>query len=295
MLYKSPPPLKKGDTIGVMAPSSRVSAEDLAISKKFLEERGYKIYLHPQCAATLHQSAGNVDQKVEAFHDLVQNPDVNAVFFATGGNRALHFLDMIDFEKVAKFPKIYMGFSDNTVLLNAITAHAGIITYHGPTFKRLPKNPQADFNLRLLSGEEKTVPLHGAKIFREGPAVTGKLIGGNLSLLRSMNESDLMDPSGAILFLEDIKEETSKIDRELCALRRSGFLNKLDAIIFGQFTDLQDTGVHPFGFSFEDIIAEHTKGLNIPILTNAPFGHDVDLVALPIGKTVRLEGTALLF
>jgi muramoyltetrapeptide carboxypeptidase len=102
--------------------------------------------------------------------------------------------------------------------------------------------------------------------------------------------------NGAILFLEDINEEYSKIDRELCALRRSGMMDKLSAIIFGQFTNLQDTGAIPFGFSFEDIVRENTDGLNIPILMNAPFGHGKELLyAFPIGQKALLEGNKVRF
>lgn len=292
--YRLPPSLQPGDTIGVMAPSSRIDADALESGADFLRAKGYKVLIHPQCAASLNQSAGTGEQKRDALHDLVRNPEVKAIFFAAGGNRALHILDLIDYKLLKKHPKIYMGFSDNTALLNAITAKTGIVTYHGPTLKRLAKNPQADFNLSLLSGQEKSIPLTGVQVFREGTA-KGILIGGNLSLFRYLVESgEIPNPKGAILFLEDIAEEYSHIDRDFCYLRRCGLLEKIGGLVLGQFSDMRDTGT-PFGFSFEDIIAEHTAGLNIPILTNAPFGHEENLYALPIGAKAQIhkssEGT----
>jgi muramoyltetrapeptide carboxypeptidase len=292
MNFKTPPPLQPGDTIGVMAPSSRIDEADLENGADVLRRKGYKVLIHPQCHAKLHQSAGTNEQKRDALHDLVKNPEVKAIIFATGGNRALHLLDLIDYKLIKKYPKIYMGFSDGTALLNAITAKTGIITYHGPVVKRLPKNPQVDFNLYLLSQKEKTIPLNGAKAFREGSA-KGILIGGNLSLFQYLIESgEIPNPKGAILFLEDIGEEYSRIDRYFCYLRRTGLLDKIGGLILGQFSNMLDTGT-PFGFSFEDIIAEHTAGLNIPILMNAPFGHAEDLYALPIGAKVLLQNTDL--
>ena len=293
MNAKTPPPLKPGDTIGVMAPSSRIDAADLENGAETLRRKGYKILLHPQCHEKLHQSAGTNEQKRDALHDLVRNPDVKAVFFATGGNRALHILDLIDYKLIAQNPKIYMGFSDNTALLNAIAAKCGIVTYHGPTVKRLVKNPQVDFNLSLLSGHEKEIPMTGAKVFREGSA-KGTLIGGNLSLFQYLVDSgEIPDPKGAILFLEDIAEEYSRIDRDFCYLRRCGLLEKIGGLVLGQFSDMRDSGT-PFGFSFEDIIAEHTAGLDIPILMNAPFGHAQDLYAMPIGNAVYLKERILI-
>lgn len=288
MGYRLPPLLKQGDTIGVMAPSSRIEPADLQAGVDALTARGYSVFVHPQSFERLHQSAGTNEQKIKALHDLVKEPDIKAVFFATGGNRALHLLDDIDYKMIKKNPKVFMGFSDNTALLNAITAKTGIVTYHGPTLKRLVKNPQANFNLRLLAGEEKAIPLNGAKVEREGKA-KGVLIGGNLSLFQYLVESgEIPNPKDAILFLEDIGEEYSRLDRDFCYLRRTGLLEKIGGLVLGQFTNLLDTGT-PFGFSFEDIIAEHTAGLDIPILANAPFGHDVDLYAMPIGRRVSLD------
>lgn len=281
-----------GDTIGVMAPSSRIDTADLENGADILRRKGYKVFLHPQCHERLHQSAGTNEQKRDALHDLVRDPDIKAVFFATGGNRALHILDLIDYRLIKKYPKIYMGFSDNTALLNAIAAKCGIVTYHGPTLKRLGKNPQLDFNLLLLSGHEKSIPLNGAKVFREGKA-KGMLIGGNLSLFQYLVESkEIPNPKGAILFLEDIAEEYSRIDRDFCYLRRCGLLEKIGGLVLGQFSDMRDSGT-PFGFTFEDIIAEHTAGLNIPIVMNAPFGHAEDLYALPIGQKAEITNGSL--
>lgn len=292
MSYRFPPPLRQGDTIGVMAPSSRIDAADLQAGVQALTDRGYNVFVHPQTLEQFHQSAGTTEQKVKAFHDLVREPAIKAIFFATGGNRAMPMLDHLDYKLIKKHPKLYMGFSDCTVLLNAITAKTGIVTWHGPTLRRLLKNPQIDFNLRLLAGEEKSIALNGAKTINEG-AAKGTLIGGNLSLFRYLVTSDDMPKAkGAILFLEEIAEEYSRVDRDFCYLRRSGLLDKIGGLVLGQFTDLRDTGT-PFGFSFEDIVREHTAGLNIPVIMNAPFGHDADLYALPVGATVRLEGTTL--
>lgn len=288
-----PPFLKPGDMVGVMAPSSWIAQSDLETARTFLEGQGYRVYLHPQCYAGKgpSQYAGTVSEKIAALHDLAGNKEIKAVFFATGGMRSLTILDGIDYKLIAANPKIYMGFSDHTALLNSITAKTGLITFHGPTFKRLPKNPQADFNLRLLAGAEKEISLSGATILRDGTA-NGQLIGGNLSVFRSLGDKDIPASDGAILFLEDIKEELSTIDRNLCALRRSGFLGKASALIFGQFTDCGDSGT-PFGMTLEEIILEHTAGLNSPILVNAPFGHDVDLPIFPVGQKASLAGTKL--
>lgn len=289
-----PPALRLGDMIGVMAPSSRIGAEDLAASKAFLEAKGYPVFVHPQSYQTLHQSAGTTEQKIEALHHLIRNPDIRAIFFATGGNRALPLLDRIDYDLIRQNPKIFMGFSDNTSLLNRITKETGLTTYHGPTFRRLPKNPQCDETLSLLMGQGQEIDLYGAvHLTKNTKTAEGLLVGGNLSILSAMADSDRTTNVPTILFLEDLAEEWSHFDRMLCSLKRRGLFENCTALILGEFSDMTDTGQRPFGFSFHDIVAEHTAGLDIPILINAPFGHGTNLPAFPIGAKVRLEGTKL--
>lgn len=287
-----PPPLKPGDTIGVMSPSSYVDKEDIDAGVAVLEQRGFKVYVHPQTFERHNQSAGTVEQKVAALHALAEDDTIKAVIFAGGGNRALHILDSIDFDLIRKHPKIYMGFSDCTVLLNAIYARTGLVTFHGPIIKRLTKNPELDFNLRLLTGAEKTIPLDGSRIIKGGSA-QGTLIGGNFSAFRRLiGTTEMPDATGAILFLEDIGEELSRIDADLCFYKRSGIFDNIHGLIFGQFSDMKDTG-RPFGFTFDNIVAEHTADLNIPVLMDAPFGHAKGLPVFPVGATVKLDGTTL--
>ena len=130
-----PSPLKKGDTIGVMAPSSFITKDDVEKARSVIESYGYNVHIHPQTYFVYNQSAGTNEAKRDAFHDLIKNPDINAIFFAGGGNRALHWVDMINFDLVKANPKIMMGFSDLTVLLNIINARTGLVTYHGPNFR----------------------------------------------------------------------------------------------------------------------------------------------------------------
>lgn len=287
-----PPPLKAGDTIGIMAPSSYVDAADLDAGKATLEAMDYKVVIHPQSHARLNQSAGTNAEKRDAFHDLLRSSDINAIMFAAGGNRSLHWANDIDSEIVKAHAKPVIGFSDATALLNILSARTGLVTYHGPSVRWLGKNAanKADTTQCLdILGGGKTITLDGATLPRTGKA-TGRLVGGNASLFQYLlNDLDL---DGAILFLEDWNIETSRLDLLFYALRRAGVFDKINGLILGTFDNLQDTG-RPFGFTLEDIIKEHTAGTDFPILMNAPFGHGARLITLPIGQTATLDGTSL--
>ncbi|MGQ0527779.1 MAG: S66 peptidase family protein [Alphaproteobacteria bacterium] len=284
----APPLLKPGDTIGVMAPSSYVEKEDIEKSKAALEARGYKVFIHPQTYEREHQSAGTALQKTLALQGLWQRPDINAIWAARGGNRALWTLDTINFKKMKAAPKILIGYSDITTLLNGVYAHTGITTFHGPVFKDLHKHKELEHALDVLSGKITTWDFKQAEIIKDGTA-EGPLVGGNLSLFQYLPQT-LPGKfwKGSILFLEDCSEEWSRIDRMLLHLKRLGVFREIAGLIFGEFTDMKDSS-RPYGFTLQDIVKEHTEGLDIPVLINAPFGHGANFLTLPVGATAILD------
>ncbi len=283
-----PLPLKKGDTIGVMAPSSYVERADIEKSKALLEKRGYKVFIHPQTFERENQSAGTHLQKSLALQGLWQRADITAIWAAGGGNRAMHLLESLNFEAMKRKPKILIGFSDVTVLLNGLYAHTGLPSFHGPVFKNLTKYKQIDHLLDMLGGKKPVTKLGKIKIIHKGKA-RGKLIGGNLSRFQYLPKTLPGEFwKDGILFLEDCNEEYSHFDLMLLHLKRLGVLSQVSGIIFGQFTGMKDSG-RPFGYSIEDMIREHTEDLAIPVVMNAPFGHDKELYTFPVGVEAELD------
>lgn len=267
--------------IGVFAPSSYVEAADIEAAKILMRERGYEVQVHRQTLERDNQSAGTHTQKIAALHDLYRDSSIDVIWAAGGGNRALHILSDLDFDLIRANPKPMIGFSDVTALLNGISAKTGITNIHGPVFKQISDRHNLD---DILSGN-LTMPLDDAQVVRRGKA-EGPLFGGNLSLFQYLLPDDAYD--GAIVFLEDCHEELSRIDRMFLHLRRSGVFERASGLVFGQFTDLKDSA-RPFGFTLEEIVQEHTEGLDIPILMNAPFGHTKENYPFMIGAHAVLD------
>ncbi len=287
-----PPALKTGDTIGVMAPSSRVEKAIVKKAVALLKEAGYEVYVHPQTWTKDRQSAGTPEAKARALHDLYRRKDIRAIFCARGGNRAMTMLEHLDFSLIGRNPKILLGFSDVTALLNAIHKETGQITFHGPVLHTLGQEKLPRSHLKqcfgLLAGENRDIPLNRATVLQPGKA-SGKLVGGNLSLLCSLAGTPWQpDTKGAILFIEDCHEEISRIDRMLQHLRHTGMLSEAAAVIFGEFKGLGDTSKVPFGRSLKDVIGEAVAGYKTPVVMNAPFGHGNDLYTFPVGAKARL-------
>lgn len=282
--------LKPGDTIGVMAPCSYVERKDIEASKAALEARGYKIFVHPQTYERENQSAGNVLQKSLAFQGLWQRQDVDAIWAAGGGNRGAMLLDSINFDKMAGKQKALIGFSDVTPLLNAVTAHCDLSTIYGPVFKQLHDHANLDEVLSLLEhgAQGDVLPMDDVTVLREGEA-SGTLYGGCMSPFMLLPQTkDCPDLENAILCLEDIGEELSRVDRMFLHLKRLGVLEQISGLVLGQFLDLSDTG-RPFGYSLEDIVIEHCAEYEFPILMNAPFGHGKTLHPIALGMKAEIK------
>lgn len=283
-----PPFLRPGDTIGVMAPSSYVEREDIEKSAAALEEYGYKVFIHPQTYERQGQSAGTSLQKSLAFQGLWQRKDINTIWLAGGGNRAGQLLGSINFEKLKGAPKNLVGFSDATSLLNAVYKHTEAVTFHAPVFKDLHRHQNFPEILALLGGEKQDCSLDDAQIITPGKA-RGPLIGGCLSVLQTLIGTEHMpDYKGALLFLEDAGDHLSRFDRMFTHFVNAGLFSDIAGLILGEFHDLQE-GKRPFGFMLEEIIAEHADGLDIPVVTNAPFGHGKTLWPFPVGAEAEID------
>lgn len=278
--------LNQGDVIGVMAPSSYVESSDIEASQKTLEALGYNVRVHDQTFARDGQLAGTDAEKLEAFHALYEDERVTAIWAAGGGNGALSLINHLDYNLIKANPKPLIGFSDTTALINAISVRTDVVNFHGPVFKNLYKTDDLEQRLEILTGRNDTLSLEGAETIHEGEA-SGRLLGGNLSIVQylpALLGGDAFD--GAILFIEDCGEELSRLDRTLIYLKTLGIAEKLSGIIFGEFTNLQDTG-RPYGFNLLQLIRKFSAELDIPVLANAPFGHEKNLPFFPVGKTVE--------
>ena len=284
----TPPYLKKGDTIAIVATARKNIDDNLKPAISWLKNWGIEVVIGSTIGLDNNQLAGTDEQRAADFQAQLDNPNIKAIWCVRGGYGTVRMIDLLDFTKFKQSPKWIVGFSDVTVLHSHLNT-MGYQSIHGIMPVSSKASEQAKETLRkALFGEhlEYTVPCENMN--RLGTA-KGELVGGNLSILYSLFGSpSAIDCSDKILFIEDLDEYLYHIDRMMMNLKRNGCLESLKGIIVGGMTKMNDNEI-PWGKNALEIIDDVTKKYNIPIIYNFPAGHMADNRALIFGKQVSME------
>jgi muramoyltetrapeptide carboxypeptidase len=298
-----PPALRPDATIGIVAPARWPGEDMLDRGRAWLERLGFKVKIHPHTAARDGRLAGDDTTRAAALNAMFADPAVDAILCARGGTGSFRLLDAIDFASIRHQPKIFCGFSDITTLLNAITQRTGLVTFHGPllwNFARDGNDIRTGLDwLELLMGNfPQTGKTYPTQCLTPGYA-EGKLVGGNLSLLRDMiGTPDDWHSQDRILFFEDIDEPLYKTDHTLWQLRQAGKFVGVRGVIVGVFTPHADDGNPstdpndpPYGKPLVELLRTYLPP-GIPVGMNFPCGHAPYLTTLPVGVKVAMQVAA---
>ncbi|MFE9684434.1 LD-carboxypeptidase [Streptomyces sp. NPDC006285] len=288
--------LAAGARVAVVAPSGPVPEERLQAGLDIL--RGWD--LDPAVAPHVldrHERfpylAGTDADRAADLQAAWCDPSVAAVICARGGYGAQRMADLLDWDALrAAGPKVFLGFSDITALHEAFATRLGLVTLHGPMAAGIDfvKNSRAQEHLRATLFEPesvRTITSAGGRSLVPGRAA-GVLLGGCLSLLAADLGTPHARPSahGGLLCLEDVGEETYRLDRHLTQLLRAGWFDGVRGILLGSW---ESCGPYE---RVRDLILDRLGGLGVPIAENFGFGHAEGALTIPFGVHARLDTEA---
>lgn len=294
--------LKKGDCIGVVCPSMPITSMD-KLNKGLREIR--KLGLEFELGKTVGQEvgfmAGEDVERADDINRMFERKDIKGIFCGVGGESAIRLLHLLDYEKIANNPKIFMGFSDISILINAIYAKTGILTFHGPNIENgfdlsqikrpgLGEYTQTYLLQTLFEARNEIVikPRQRWKTLRAGRA-EGYLAGGNLESICAILDTPFM-PSweGKIWFWEEVNTTPATVDFRLREYKLRGVLDKITGMIIGKNWKCYNRGyrVSP---TVEQVVLDATKEYDFPILSKVDLGHNCDQCILPIGAKARID------
>lgn len=290
-----PKRLKKGDTIGLITPSSSITEEQLEKAIKNMKSLGLKIKLGKHIKAINGYLAGTDEQRLEDLHTMFADKEVDGIWCIRGGYGVGRILPKINYKLIKDNPKVLIGYSDITALLLAVYEKTGLICFHGP----VASSDFTDYTVRHLKGvlmeknaiypinyakenNEVEDPLYRTKVIRAGKA-KGELTGGNLTLLAAMAGTPFKwDVKDKLVFMEDIGERPYRIDRMLTQILQSTNLHEAAGIILGVFEDCR-AKEGSRSLSLMECLEDRLGHLDMPIIYGLSFGHIKSHFTIPIG------------
>lgn len=287
---KVPASLKQGDKIGIMAPARKISIKELETAIKIIKSRGFEVELGNSIDSTEFQFAGDDELRAADLQQMLDNPQIKAIFFARGGYGSVRIIDRVDFSSFVKNPKWLVGYSDMTVFHCHSNKNYDIETLHASMPINFADNSQESLDslFRILSGLNYNITVTNHNLNKKGKA-KGELIGGNLSVIYSLLGSKSFPYfKNKILFLEDLDEYLYHIDRMMMALKRAGVFDNLAGLLVGGMTKMNDNEI-PFGKNAEEIIRDLVDEYDFPVAFGLPVGHMDDNRALVMGREYKLE------
>jgi muramoyltetrapeptide carboxypeptidase len=289
-----PNALKPGDTVAVVAPAAAIEREHLERGVNVLASMGFRVKVSQRVLARSGILAGDDRERASELQEYFADPEVKAIFSARGGYGCGRLLPLLDFKTMARTPKIFVGFSDATFILNALVDFAAMVSFHGPMvamdFARGLSPRGFEHMQDLLGGKLDGFELEAREAMHPGQA-SGEVIGGCLSVLVATIGTPY-EPrfDGRILFLEDTGEKAYRIDRMLVQLRQTGALGRVAGIVFGAIRAIdgneQETRL------IARFAAEQTAGLGCPVLYGVEAGHGTENFTIPFGVVARIDSAA---
>ena len=287
-----PEKLKKGDLIGVVAPSNPIigdNIEEIKRAKDIIEDLGFKVKFAENLFSNSNKYSASAKERAQDINEMFKDSSVKMIWCAKGGENSNSTFEYLDFDLIKKNPKIICGYSDITSLTNIITQKTGLITYSSTNFKTIATD-ETNYSLeqvlrRFVDGDLQLGEEQDYEIIQNG-STEGQLIGGNLSLTRALVAGKYnIDFTNKILFLEELGFETEPAlaSNYLYYMRQNDVFKKIKGIWIGNYTHESQIKLEQI---LLDTIGDEFKG---PIIKSNNFGHIEKKIVIPIGTNTQID------
>jgi len=283
---KLPARLNPGARIGIVAPAGPFDDETFVRGTRILEKMGFEVAVPPRLLDAKGYLAGSDQRRARFVNQMFADKSIDAIMCARGGYGSVRILPLLDYETIADNPKVFIGFSDITVLLNVLTNRCGLATFHGPVVTSLAdaSGETRHALLQAVSSDGRLEVKIPEGTVLNGGSGTGSICGGNLTTLCHLIGTPYAPSfAGKILFLEDRAEAPYRIDRMLVHMKLAGCFEHLTGIILGSFEDCGPMEI------ILNIVSDIFAPYSIPILAGLDAGHGMHNVTLPLGVEATLD------
>jgi len=281
-----PPPMRQGDTIGIVAPASPFDEDTFFQGIAILKSMGFHLFIPDDLFLRKGYLAGTDKHRAHLINRFFSQKKIKAILCARGGFGSVRVLSLLDYRIIHKNPKIFVGFSDVSALLWVLYAKCNLMCFHGPTVTGLSmatKETKKSLLLSLTTHPKGEVKLKNGFTVQGGSA-SGPVVGGNLTTLCHLVGTPYTPNfNGKILMIEDKGEAVYRIDRMLSQMKLAGCFDGIKGLLLGSFEDCGKLD------EIYEVISETFRHTDIPILAGLDVGHGKTNITVPMGLTATLE------
>jgi muramoyltetrapeptide carboxypeptidase len=293
-----PRALRPRDAVAIVAPSGAPPYDDMIQQGvRFLEREGLRVRLGPSVTKSRGYIGRDRALRADDLNRQFADPKVKGIFCLVGGFSAFEILELLDYAKIARTPKVFMGFSDNTSLLNAIHRKTGLVTFMGENvlwgLSEMREKSREHFHRALMDPRPLGAPACAVESWRDAPPRRGLTVAGNLwstVWLKGTGFEPLW--RGRVFFWEDVGENVDDVNSALWHLRLGGEFRKMAGMVVGHLEGIEE---QKFGVTVKEVTLKASEPESFPVLKVEAFGHHVPSLVIPIGVKCRVGGGAIVF
>jgi muramoyltetrapeptide carboxypeptidase len=327
-----PKKLEKGDTIALISPSAPLAGLVPHRTKraiKMLEELGFKVKIGKNALKITGYTAGSPKERAEDINLFFKDKKIKAIMCFIGGNHSNQILKYLDFRLIKKNPKIFIGYSDATVLHFAFYTQCNLVTFYGPAaLTQFAENPRIFsyteeyfkkalmetkpigkirpsaywtheildwFKKEDLKRPRKMKKNEGWQWIRKGKA-EGPILGGCITSMMHLRGTKYWPDFSDSIFFWEIPESDNDITKGERIENIDSYLTDLE--LSGVFEKIKGMIVGRFfGYSKQEekevikIIKQRTASYNFPILIGVDIGHTDPVITLPLGVKAKIDSS----
>jgi muramoyltetrapeptide carboxypeptidase len=281
--------------VGIVAPASSFRRAEFDAGCDALRRMGYVPVSDDSIFDHDLYFAGSVERRVRELQTMFARDDVKAVLCVRGGYGANYLLPALDFDRIARTPKIFAGYSDITTLLTFMNDRSGMVALHAPMLAKdfsRPDGVDLDSWQNAVSGANNWQlafdAASGVCSLVNGSA-EGVLYGGCLSMLvASLGTPYEIQTAGTILFIEDVATKPYQLDRMLMHLKLAGKLSRIKGLIFGEMLDCVQGPKQDY--TLPEVILRIVADMKVPVAYGLRSGHvSRQNITLPMGVSAVLN------
>lgn len=315
--------LQRGDAIGIVSPSSPITATAPVRTERaigFLKEKGFRVVMGDLAGKKDFYRSASIKERADELNNLIRDDSIKCIMSSIGGMNSNSLLPYIDYDAFAANPKIVIGYSDFTAVLFALYSRTGISTYYGPAlvpsfgewepFTSMTYDYFSDIFMKdILPYDFKAPPIWTDEfldwesqdrskkgrandwVTLNGGVCEGRIIIGNLNTFSGIWGSPYFPEikKGDILFIEDSLKDASIVERSFSMLKVNGVFDKIGGLILGKHEGFNDLGS---GRKPSDILIEVLGSYDFPFLSEVDCCHTLPMFTVPVGAEVRLDATS---